>query len=210
MPGGFKIAGKPVDVEAGEQAFHAAMAAPAADEPLAAGPPKVEQAKYGLKADGTPRKRPAGPGRTPARTQAAGTHPAGGAKPVAETPQDALQRRTEGIESLFQFASAGTLMMWMRTDQKSWQADTITLSEHAPAVARAVAETAAVNPKFAALIDKVTAVGPYGALISAVLPLMAQLASNHGIAVGRAMGGKTPEELISEFESANANPVSGA
>jgi hypothetical protein len=57
--------GKPVDLGAAEDAFNAAMAAPAdGEKPDYPAPPhKDEEAPFGRKADGSPRQRRAGPGR---------------------------------------------------------------------------------------------------------------------------------------------------
>ncbi len=193
------VAGKPVDVDSAEREFHAAMAAPAADEPLAAAPPKRDaDAPYGRKADGSARKRPAGPGRSRARTQSS---PAVAAAGKSETAAESRQRRAEGVAGLFQIGSAATFLIYQRTDVKAWYADTLTLAAHARPAGLAIADVCEANPKFAATIDKITAAGPYAALLTVGFNLSAQLASNHGITAARAVGAKSPEDVIAEHES---------
>lgn len=56
--------GNPVDLDEAERQFAESMAAPVnGDQPDYPAPPRKEEAPFGLKADGTPRLRRAGPGR---------------------------------------------------------------------------------------------------------------------------------------------------
>jgi hypothetical protein len=195
-----EIDGNPVDVLEAERAFHASMAAPEPNEPVAPAPPRVDQeAPYGRKADGTPRQRAAGPGRgKKTRTTATGT-----GKPKSETAAEVELRRREGVKGIVQIVSAGTTVLYMRSEDKAWYADTITLTNTADPMASAVVETCNANPKFAAIVDKVTAAGPYAALFSVTLGMAAQLAANHGIGLGKALGAQDPADVIAGFESAS-------
>lgn len=58
--------------------------------------------------------------------------------------------------------------------------DATALTLHAPGVAAAVAQTAMDDERIAQLLDRVLAVGPYGALLGALVPLALQVACNHG------------------------------
>ena len=77
------------------------------------------------------------------------------------------------------------------------QPDAIAITVHWPGIAKALDETAQANPALAAVLDRVIAVGPYGALLTAVMPLAAQLAVNHGLPVefGRRFGA-VPTQLM--------------
>lgn len=60
-------------------------------------------------------------------------------------------------------------------------ADSFALTHHAPPIADALHNLAVERPEVAAALDRLMAVGPYGALIGACVPLMVQLAHNHGL-----------------------------
>lgn len=69
--------------------------------------------------------------------------------------------------------------------------DGFCVAQHTPPIAKAVADLATERPEVAAALDRVLAVGPYGALIGAVLPLVVQIAHNHGMVpepMAKAMG----------------------
>jgi hypothetical protein len=199
--------GQPVELAEAEREFHAAMAAPAQDEPAHAAPPKKDaEAPYGRKADGTPRKRAPGPGR-PAHDKPR-VASASSATGKTETLEEVAKRRKDGVAGLVQITAAGTLMMHQRTGEISWQADTITLTTYTEPLADAVEQTCAYSASFARLVDKVTGIGPFAALTSVGLGLAAQLASNHGIQFGRMLGAAAPQDVIAEFESANADSAS--
>jgi len=187
-------------VEVTEQDFARAMAAPEPDEPVAAAPPRKDpEAPYGRTKDGQPKR---GPGGRPARydaPRAAKTAPA----PVTETPLQADKRRNDGIKGLVQMASAGTLIMHQRTGSDAFLADTLTLTASAEPLADAVAETCKVNASFAKLVDRVTSVGPYGVLISVGIGITAQLAANHGLGIGRLLGGRDPADIIAAWNREN-------
>jgi hypothetical protein len=58
-------------------------------------------------------------------------------------------------------------------------ADAATVGKHFHPIATEVANIADDNESVAKVIDLVIAVGPYGALVSAVLPFAMQIAANH-------------------------------
>jgi hypothetical protein len=197
--------GSPVELDFAtklEREFHEAMAAPAQDEPAHAAPPRKDpEAPYGYnKRTGEPNKRAPGPGR-PAhdKPRVAASSSATG---KTETPDEIDARRASGVAGLFQIGSAGTLMMYQRTENIAWQADTIVLSTNAEQAGQVLADTAKQSPGIARLVDMVTAAGPYAALVTFGISITAQLTSNHGIGVGRMLGAQTPEDLVAEFEQA--------
>jgi hypothetical protein len=76
--------------------------------------------------------------------------------------------------------------------------DGFCIAQHTPPIADAVADLAVDRPEVAAALDRVLAVGPYGALLGAVLPLVFQLGHNHNLVpepVAKAMGA-TPRKDV--------------
>jgi hypothetical protein len=182
-----------------DQDFAAAMAAPEPDEPLAAAPPKKDpDAPFGRTKDGTPKKAPGGrPPKGPHdKPRVTATTP----KPSEPKAAQALaESRREGVKGLVQIVSVAPLMLFQRTQNPAFMADTITLNESAEPLAEAVVKTCEVSDSFAALVDKVTAAGPYAALVSVGVNIGAQLMANHGMAVGKALGAKSRDEVLAPF-----------
>jgi len=76
--------------------------------------------------------------------------------------------------------------------------DGFCISQHTPHIAGALADLAVERPEMAAALDRVMAIGPYGALVGAVFGLGIQLAHNHGMvpeAMAKSMGA-TPKRDI--------------
>lgn len=72
------------------------------------------------------------------------------------------------------------------------------VAKHTPNIAGAVADLAVERPEVAAALERVMAVGPYGALIGAVLPLAVQIMHNHGMVpepMAKAMGATPRREI---------------
>ena len=83
-------------------------------------------------------------------------------------------------------------------------ADALAMSHAIPPISEAVTDLAEDNDNFARVVDMLTESGPYAALISALIPLAAQLAANHGMLpppLVSVLGAVPPDVLISqEFE----------
>ncbi len=60
-------------------------------------------------------------------------------------------------------------------------ADGYALAMHAPGLAEALNETAKQQPSVARALESIMKAGPYGAIIGAMVPLVMQLAANHGL-----------------------------
>lgn len=83
---------------------------------------------------------------------------------------------------------------------EAFSCDAITIVEHTPTIAQAVNTIAQEDTRVAKVLDKITKVTPYGALISALVPLALQIAANHKkIPAIPQMGIVAPEDLISKF-----------
>ena len=151
----------PEDVE---RQFAQAMSAPADDDKTV--PPKRAQRTTTPQVTSKP------------RTGKARTAPAG--QPAARVPSE--QDIVQGVEGLIQIPAALCLMLSRRAaDPVPLQADAVTLAAAAPDIARACAATAAADPKFAALMGKVTHAGPYAALMTVAFSVGSQIARNHGV-----------------------------
>lgn len=76
--------------------------------------------------------------------------------------------------------------------------DGLTIGVHAPALASALNETAQTETRLQALLDRLMVVGPYGLVIAAAAPLVAQILVNHGVAEPNPeLGTLGPEDLMS-------------
>lgn len=108
------------------------------------------------------------------------------------------QERSDGIKGLVQMSAAVCLVADSRTPDHdiSFQADAITLASAADQIADAVVATCKKSESFARVVDKVTQVGPYAALVGVVFSVGAQLARNHGMQAAEMMGAVPPEQLI--------------
>jgi hypothetical protein len=78
------------------------------------------------------------------------------------------------------------------------QADSAAIMGYTPGIAAAVNDLAQVKPEVAAILDRLMAAGPYGALIAAVSPLILQILCNHGKMPAGLMGTLPPDQLISQ------------
>lgn len=159
------------------------------------------EAPYGRKADGTPKRKP-GPAKGTNGTQRA---PGGLAAPRPTNRRRNTTTRTraatpnyrDGVQGLLQIpafilASAGRI-------NPALEYDGIAVATFAPAIADAVHSVAVEEPRVAAVLDKILSVGPYGALLGALVPLAAQIAVNHKKLPAGTLGTTEPEALKNAF-----------
>lgn len=102
--------------------------------------------------------------------------------------------RVQGIQGMVQLGAAGCVILGKVSPahEVAFQADAITLASSADQIAEAIADTCAADERFARVVDRVSTVGPYGALIQVMFSVGMQIARNHGAPVP----GHAPEELI--------------
>lgn len=185
--------GKAVAIDAAkvEKDFARFMSAPVEDIPT---PPK--------RAVPTPTDAPKPKRGRPPKSEQPRT--AKSAPAASKADSDADTRRAEGVAGLVQMGAGLCLVADMRTpeDNIAWRADAVTLANAAEPLSKACAEVARNSSSFAAVLDKVTQVGPYGALISVGLSVIGQLAYNHGVGLGAALGAQDPKSLIESVEGA--------
>lgn len=187
--------GTVIDVDAAQQAFNEAMAAPEPDEQPGIPSPPRRAADAGPKSS-RPRKTSADKPRTARSVPAA---PRGGSKKAE--PVD----RKAGVEGLLQI-TAGVLMVLPAT-----QPDAAALGMHGENLGAAIVATADADERFGRALDKLLRTGPYTALVMAVVPLAAQVAANHKLVPAGFMGTEDPDKLraqvtglIAEQEPAQA------
>lgn len=160
--------GQAIDIDAAEAAFAEAMAAPAAGEaPEYSAPPRRDpEAPYGRRVDGTPKAKPGQKGRSVGNEKA---RVRSGQPVAAAAPKD----RTEVLGGLLQLISIPLMAV------PELRPDAAALAMHGPGVVTALNTAASADPRLGGLIDRLVTVGPYGALVAAVVPLAAQLLRNH-------------------------------
>jgi hypothetical protein len=164
-----------------EQEFARAMSEPSGDDK--APPKRAERKPAAPKAQEKPRVS-RGPGR-----------PAGS---KSEAPKGlSKEARSQGVAGIVQLAAGGCLLAERGTGQKAFKADAITLASSAGEIGEAIADVCDSDERFARVIDKVCAAGPYSALITVMFSVGSQIARNHGAAVP---GTSNPEDLIAMAE----------
>jgi hypothetical protein len=155
------------------------------------------EAPYGRKADGTPKRKPGPAKGTNAAPRTPGSlaapRPTNRRKNATTRSRAAAPDYRAGVAGLLQIpafvlASAGRL-------NPALEFDGIAVATHTPAIAEAVHAMALEEPRVAAVLDKILSVGPYGALLGALVPLVAQIAVNHKKLPAGTLGTSEPEAL---------------
>lgn len=163
-----------------------------APEPL---PERDSDAPYGRKADGTPRQPP---GPKPRRERSAQSR----AEPVTAEPVTDSRRAVwqAGLAGYAQMTAGLAVVAYNRSQNDAYLADAAAITLHSPALSGALVAVAEQDPKVARVLDRICAVGPYGALVTAVVGLGAQLAANHGRLADGALGTVPKEQLLAAHE----------
>lgn|SRR5262252_2168927 len=93
-----------------------------------------------------------------------------------------LAERREAVDGIFQLAGFGCIMMRQYADAGA-------IGMHSPPVATELVALSEKNESIARALDYLTEAGPYAGLIVAVMPLVLQIAANHGIVKAELVGG---------------------
>lgn len=119
---------------------------------------------------------------------------AGGSAPAAQQQVQTLSRnelRRDGMLGLAQLVQGGLLLFGQFADAGA-------IGQHFPPIASELSNIADTNETVAKPIDILIEVGPYGALIAAVLPFGLQLAANHRLINASMLAGQgvVPPEVL--------------
>lgn len=112
-------------------------------------------------------------------------------KPGRPTGKPQPKSYVAGIEGLGQLA-AGALLFVSPPDAAA-------VGFHTPPIAQALNDLAQQDPRVAAILDKLLQVGPYGALLASVMPLVLQILCNHGKVPVGLLGTMDPDQLVTAF-----------
>jgi hypothetical protein len=135
--------------------------------------------------------------RRPGRSAPRG-RPRGSKNKPKEQPEE--QQLEQAIRGILQLPAAGFIIAGQRVQSTPLVADGATILVHGPGVAKAIVEIAENDPRVMALLEKVLAFGPYGLLIAALMPAIAQGIRNHNepaAPILEGFGAVTPEQIIS-------------
>lgn len=105
----------------------------------------------------------------------------------------------EAIRGLLQIPATAFIMVGQRAESVPLVADGATILVHGPTLAQALAEIAKVDPRFAALLEKLVTFGPYGMAVTALTIMTAQFMRNHESApapILEGFGAVAPEQII--------------
>jgi hypothetical protein len=182
--------GKPVNVDPAsaediEKQFARAMSEPGDEK---SPPRRAERHQEKTEDSEKPRVR-----RSPGRPPKAATEP-----PKTKSPGLSREVRQQGIQGIAQLAAGGCLLAERGTGNRAFRADAITLASSAEEIGSAVADVCDQDERFARVVDKICAAGPYSALITVMFSVGSQLARNHGAQVP---GTNDPGELIKMAEA---------
>lgn len=164
-------------------------------------------APWGRRVDGTPRARP---GRKPGqrtgtgrRTTATGrTAKITAPKPVGARKPPASAKKTDyatPLNGVLQIIAAPLTMIGTR--RPVFLADSVTITTYGPGVSEALSDLANERPEVAAVLERVLSVGPYGALLASVFPLVLQLAANHKVVPAGIFGTLEPDHLVAAAQA---------
>jgi hypothetical protein len=103
---------------------------------------------------------------------------------------------TEGIAGILGLPAMVLGVVGAQTNNVALVADGVVIGHYAPGIASAVNELAQDRPEIAAALDKILKVGPYGALIGAMMPMVTQLMANHKLIKPGTMGTQSAEGVL--------------
>lgn len=190
-----------LDVPAAEFDGQETIDIPGVPEPDEVGPVDPA-APYGRRVDGTPKAKPGRPLK--ARRNAAGPKvpapPARSRAKAKSSASDPAKAYTATVAGLLQPIALALSLAGQQTNSPVLVADACAVTEATPGLSAAVGQLAADDDRIGALIDRIAKIGPYGALIGAITPLVLQVAANHGnravLTFAAPMGVVGPEELL--------------
>lgn len=103
---------------------------------------------------------------------------------------------TKGLTELLMVPAGVLGLVGSQTKRLDLIADAVVIEQSAPNIASAVSDLANERPEIAAVLDRILKAGPYGALLTAVVPMTVQILVNHKIIKPGLMGSKSVEDLL--------------
>jgi len=85
----------------------------------------------------------------------------------------ARKKRLDGVGGIFQLSQLTLIMLKQK-------ADAAAVGLHSESITTEIVNLAESDENVARIVDSLCKVGPYGALVSAIMPLIIQLGVNHG------------------------------
>lgn len=117
-------------------------------------------------------------------------------------PEPKPMNREQGVLGILQLPAFGLAVAASNIPEGKTRtallADSATITEYGPGIAKGFAEAAANDPKLAAVLDKVIALGPYSAILVPVGQMMLQIAANHERVPAGTGGTVTAEQMIAK------------
>jgi hypothetical protein len=113
-------------------------------------------------------------------------------KPVTARQSQTVKARTAAVGGVFQLAGFAAMMTGNLADAGA-------VGKHAEPITAEIVKLAETDEKIASVVDKLANVGPYGALLTVLVPLVTQILVNHGrIQAGPAMAqmGVVPKAIL--------------
>jgi hypothetical protein len=136
------------------------------------------------------------------------SRPTGGSSKPKKAPERKDYRTP--ILGIGQLAAAPCLLAGQALRRPELIADAAAITINTPPIADAINELAHEDAQVAAILDKLLVVGPYGALLAATMPLIAQIVTNHRASVlpiTQAFGAVDPERLVATLvDNIEVNP----
>ncbi len=111
--------------------------------------------------------------------------------------------RAAGVKGLAQVGAGLVLLLGKATRKDAYRADAVTIASSAEEIADAAVQVAHADPKFAAALDRICQVGPYGAMITVAVGIGSQIARNHKPDL-KIPGTVHPDELLKAQNEAEA------
>lgn len=169
-------------------------------------PQEVAAADPVINRDGSVRKKPGPKPGTPRRVgKAKAPAPGQRAPSVPKKPSTGVDYRPAilGIAQIPQLLCALAAKFVKSAETKTALIlDGMTVGVHAPNVANALNTTAQDDDKLAKILDKLTVVGPYSLVITALMVPVGQVLANHGVIAPNAeMGILDPDTLVALAQS---------
>jgi hypothetical protein len=163
-------------------------------------PSEITNSEPVLNRDGTVRKKP-GPKPGAPRKVGRAKAPAPGQRPPTAPRKTSSADYRPALLGLFQLPQVGLGLAakFAKRDElkTALVLDGMTVGIHAGNMAEALNTTAQHDEKLAKLLDKLSTVGPYSLVLTAVLTPIAQVLANHGVVAPNPQMGILPaEELV--------------